>query len=68
MPVLIALVTLAAFALGRLWARDCDHSETGNRLDPLFDRLFRRTRCRRALIDDRPSMIEFRCIVRGVTA
>lgn len=68
MPFLIALLVLAALVVWRLWARDRAQAELSNRLDPVWYRVFRRTKCRWQLVNGRTAMKEFRCETCGVTA
>lgn len=68
MPILIAVLTVAAFVIWRLWARDRAQSEISSRLDPIYYRLFRRKKCKWALMDGRRSLNEFHCENCGVTA
>ncbi len=68
MPILIAVLMIAALVVWRLWARDRAQAELGSRLDPLANRLLRRRKCKWVAQDSRHSLREFRCDTCGVTA
>ncbi|MFV0385230.1 hypothetical protein [Paracoccus sp. (in: a-proteobacteria)] len=68
MPLLIAVLTIAALVVWRLWARDRAQAQLQTRLDPFYHRLFNRRKCRWTALGGRHGLQEFRCGHCGVTA
>jgi hypothetical protein len=69
MPVLIGLALLVALFIWANWGRDKVQGELGNRLDPIWSRLFRKRPCRWAAAGTSgENLHEFRCQSCGVTA